>query len=77
MNQQDLIHRLAGRPSQAGQPVDQPVDHRSTGRPAGGLASLKDLRDPPSSGWRTQMDLLEGQDWGDLGDYDMGVNQGE
>jgi hypothetical protein len=42
-----------------------------------GLASSRDSRDPPSRGWRTQMDLLEGQDWGDLGDYDMGGNRGE
>ena len=42
-----------------------------------GLASSRDSRDPPSSGWHMQMDLLEGQDWGDLGDYDMGCNWGE
>ena len=36
-----------------------------------GTAGTKGWKVPPSRGWRTQLDLLEGQDWGDLGDYDF------
>jgi hypothetical protein len=36
-----------------------------------GLASGKDSRDPPSRGWRTQLDLLEEREWGDLGGHDF------
>jgi hypothetical protein len=35
-----------------------------------GLACAKHAMDPPSRGWRTQEDLLEGKDWGDLVEFD-------
>jgi hypothetical protein len=42
-----------------------------------GLASGKDSRDPPSRGWRTQLDLLEEREWGDLGGHDFRGGWGE
>ena len=38
-----------------------------------GLACAKHAMDPPSRGWRTQEDLLEGKDWGDLVEFDQFV----
>jgi hypothetical protein len=42
-----------------------------------GMASTRDSRDPPSRGWRTQLDLLEEKEWGDLGGHDFRGAWGE
>jgi hypothetical protein len=42
-----------------------------------GMASTRDSREPPSRGWRTQLDLLEEKDWGDLGGHDFRGAWGE